>query len=355
MAAPGAFVGSLSRRAVGLAADRYGAQVMERDEELVGPGPACWQVQMVASGASGEASRHGEEATPDGLVTTSPGIASPRRAVQRIRLCATSSLGSTSGERRRGRPPNQQRPRRRTRTTCRPPHHRAGRGPSHVGRHSADTRIPTQSERPFTAGAGVTEWLAPLPTVTSTARSTTRRSTTTRPKPTSTKPPGKKIWVVYGRNAKARTALFRFLRSLELSPVEFGSAIKSGSPYIGEILEEGFKSVHAVVVLLTGDDEARLRALYRKKTDPEYEAKLTPQPRPNVLFEAGMAFGRFPRSTVVVQIGKVRPFSDVLGRHVIQLDNSPETRTEFANRLVSIGCAASMSGTDWLSEGDFAS
>jgi len=189
------------------------------------------------------------------------------------------------------------------------------------------------------------------------ARPARRRKAAPR-KRRSPKKPGKKIWVVYGRNDKARTSLFRFLRALELTPVEFSSAIKdtrSGSPYVGEILEKAFASVHSVVVLLTGDDEARLRGTYRKKSDPDYEAKLTPQLRPNVLFEAGMAFGRYPRNTVVVQIGGVRPFSDIVGRHVIHLDNTSETRTEFANRLGGIGCALNMSGTDWLSEGDFES
>jgi len=35
-----------------------------------------------------------------------------------------------------------------------------------------------------------------------------------------------------------------------------------------------------------------------------------------VLFEAGLAMGRHPRKTVFVQVGKVKPFSDVGGRHM---------------------------------------
>ena len=169
---------------------------------------------------------------------------------------------------------------------------------------------------------------------------------------------GKRVWVVYGRNEAVRRELFSFLRALGLTPVEFGSAIKltkSGAPYVGQILDEAFKSVQAVVVLLTGDDDARLKQSFRKKNDPEFESRLTAQPRPNVLFEAGMAFGHHPNNTIVVQQGSLRQFSDILGRHVIRLSNSPETRSELANRLASAGCAVDMTGPDWLSVGNLGS
>jgi hypothetical protein len=37
-----------------------------------------------------------------------------------------------------------------------------------------------------------------------------------------------------------------------------------------------------------------------------------------VLFEAGLAMGRHPRKTVLVQVGKSKPFSDVDGRHMVR-------------------------------------
>ena len=66
------------------------------------------------------------------------------------------------------------------------------------------------------------------------------------------------------------------------------------SPYIGQVLEKGFSIVQAVVVLMTPNDEARLREPYWGRNEPPEETQLTPQPRPNVLLEAGMALGLFP-------------------------------------------------------------
>lgn len=118
-------------------------------------------------------------------------------------------------------------------------------------------------------------------------------------------------------------------------------------------MDTAFREAAAVVVLLTPEDEARLKEKYRKQRDPVYERRLTGQARPNVLFEAGMAFGRNPQNTVLVQLGEVRPFSDVAGRHIVHLSNNPTSRQELATKLANAGCNVDTSGTDWLSAGDF--
>ena len=46
---------------------------------------------------------------------------------------------------------------------------------------------------------------------------------------------------------------------------------------------------------MIGDDLAKLRDIYLIKDEKPEE--FTPQARPNVLFEAGMAFGRNPDKT----------------------------------------------------------
>ncbi len=166
----------------------------------------------------------------------------------------------------------------------------------------------------------------------------------------------REVFVVHGRNEAARRALFEFLRAIDLRPVEWAAALEStgeGAPYVGQVLDAAFSRAHAVVVLMTPDDEARLREPFRSQSDGAYEAELTGQARPNVLFEAGMAMGRHRERTVFLEIGDLRPFTDVAGRHVIRLDNTSEWRQQLAQRLRIAGCPVNLSGTDWLSAGGF--
>jgi hypothetical protein len=109
----------------------------------------------------------------------------------------------------------------------------------------------------------------------------------------------------------------------------------------------------AVVVLLTPDDEARLRPFLQGRRDPIYEKELTPQARPNVLFEAGMALASHPTQTVIVELGQLRPFSDVAGRHTVRMNDSVEQRQALASRLRTAGCPVDLSG-DWRHAGNFA-
>jgi predicted nucleotide-binding protein len=167
----------------------------------------------------------------------------------------------------------------------------------------------------------------------------------------------RRVVVVYGRNAAARNALFSFLRSINLDPIEWGEAIRmtsNASPYIGDALNHAFANSQAAVVLLSGDDLARLGTRFIEDSDGTEERNLTPQPRPNVLFEAGLALGIHPERTVIVQIGRTRSFSDILGRHIIHLNNLPDCRHELVSRLKTAGCDVRVEGkTDWLHEGDF--
>jgi hypothetical protein len=57
--------------------------------------------------------------------------------------------------------------------------------------------------------------------------------------------------------------------------------------------------------------------------EPEYETRLVGRPRPNVLLEAGMAFGAQPTRTILVELGDLRPVSDLTGRNVIRLGAAP--------------------------------
>jgi predicted nucleotide-binding protein len=163
------------------------------------------------------------------------------------------------------------------------------------------------------------------------------------------------VFVVHGRNESLRKAMFEFLRSIDLSPMEWSEAVRltgEGSPYIGHVLDAAFTHAAAIVVLMTPDEIAYLQPQFGHGND-DSETKPAAQARPNVLFEAGMALGRDPRRTVLVEVGDVRPFSDVAGRHAIRLTNDPAQRQELATRLHTAGCATKLLGTDWHTAGDF--
>ncbi len=161
----------------------------------------------------------------------------------------------------------------------------------------------------------------------------------------------KKVMVVYGRDSKATKAVFGFLRALDLKPQEWSTLVQyanNGAPYVGDVLAGGFSNAQAVVVLLTPDDEARMCEELRGEHAPDHEKALMGQARSNVLFEAGMAFGTHPERTIVVELGTLRPFSDIHGRHTIRLDSTVAPLREIARRLKTAGCAVDDSGDDWL-------
>jgi predicted nucleotide-binding protein len=160
----------------------------------------------------------------------------------------------------------------------------------------------------------------------------------------------RKVMVVHGRDDEARRAMFDFLRALGLDPREWSSLVAetgSAAPYIGQVLTKAFETAKAVVVLFTPDDEGWLKEAFRQPDDPPEETQPTPQARPNVLFEAGMALGVQPDRTVLVELGKLRSFSDIYGRHVIRLDGTEKQLREIARRLKNAGCEIAENNDEW--------
>lgn len=153
-----------------------------------------------------------------------------------------------------------------------------------------------------------------------------------------TMPNERKVFVVHGRNNRLRTDFFSFLRALDLQPIEWSEALKltgKTSPYIGEVLDSAFENAQAVIVLLSPDDEVRLLPELWQAEEEVAEKEYQHQARPNVLFEAGMAFGRKPDRTLLIEVGKVKAFSDVAGRHVVRLSNDPDRRIDVAEYMGS--------------------
>lgn len=145
------------------------------------------------------------------------------------------------------------------------------------------------------------------------------------------------VAVVHGRNNQAVEEVFTWLRAVGLRPVEFRQAIswtQHGSPTIQAALDQLFARTQAVLVLLTPDECVRLHPRLAVDEPDERGA----QPRPNVYFEAGMAWVLNRRRTVFVWLGRVRPASDLAGLHAQVLDDSAERRDELFERLQVAGC-----------------
>jgi predicted nucleotide-binding protein len=172
-------------------------------------------------------------------------------------------------------------------------------------------------------------------------------------------PDSRKVFVVYGRNKQAMREMFAFLKMLNLSPAPWEEAVLAtgrNAPYIGETIDRLLQQAQAVVVLLTGDDEAQLRSEFAPYRASDDELLLLPQPRANVLFEAGMVLShdRLASRTILVEIGQVRICRNLEGRHRIKLSNKMEDRWALIHSLQKAGCAVKIPGDERLRNiGDF--
>jgi predicted nucleotide-binding protein len=164
------------------------------------------------------------------------------------------------------------------------------------------------------------------------------------------------VFVVHGRDGALRQSMFEFLRALNLHPLEWDHAIdeaRQGNPYVGDVLDIVMEKAEAIVVLFTPDDLAQLKEQFVKSGERTSEGKAQGQARPNVLFEAGLALGAHPKKTIMVQVGKVKSFSDIGGRHMVRLTNDQASRNSFANRLAQKCAAVNRIGNDWMHVGKF--
>jgi predicted nucleotide-binding protein len=121
-----------------------------------------------------------------------------------------------------------------------------------------------------------------------------------------------------------------------------------------DILNVAFSEAQAILIVLSPDDLAYLRPELQKPNDPEWERREIGQARPNVLFELGMALATGINRTVVVQVGDVRQFSDIAGRHILRLTNEPGDKSQLVDRLKPVGCPLDVTGkTHYFKTGDF--
>jgi hypothetical protein len=165
-----------------------------------------------------------------------------------------------------------------------------------------------------------------------------------------------RVFLVEGRDKKMGKALKELLRCLGLHVIEWEQAVAATgdpNPFIDDIVLAGFRIAHGAVVLFTGDDEVRLREGLLHNDDGPDEREMRVQPRPNVIYEAGLARALFPTRTVIIEIGSPKGFSDKSGRHVVRFDGSASARRRLLNRLEIAGFEIDDSGEEWLTAGDF--
>lgn len=161
------------------------------------------------------------------------------------------------------------------------------------------------------------------------------------------------LFVVHGRDTKLNEDMFGLLRALGLNPIEWSEAVaktKGNNPDVDKIIGGQMKTVQGIVVLISPDEQAKLK---NKFSETPAERTLQDQARPNVLFEAGWAFGAYPGKTLLVRVGNTRPISDLGGKHIMKLSNNAASRKELAQRLTKMKFKVNTNGTSWLTEFDF--
>lgn len=166
----------------------------------------------------------------------------------------------------------------------------------------------------------------------------------------------KDVMVVHGRNTAVRDAMFALLYAVGLQPIEWNNAVAragGGSPYTGHVVKTAIEQAGAVVVLLTADDLAKLDDPFLQSGDASDERNMTGQPRPNVILELGMALMADENKTIIVEFGKMRIITDILGRNSIRFADNPQSRQAILQRLESASCPVKRHGDYWMSAGNF--
>jgi hypothetical protein len=101
------------------------------------------------------------------------------------------------------------------------------------------------------------------------------------------------------------------------------------------------------VGLLTPDDVVLLHPDLQAARESASERSIGMQSRPNVLLEIGMALGIHEDRTILVEIGEMRPVTDLAGRHAVRMDGSPKQTNALKSRLETAGCTVNTSNPAW--------
>lgn len=167
----------------------------------------------------------------------------------------------------------------------------------------------------------------------------------------------KRVFVVYGRDGELSKSFFDLLYAVGLQPLEWERLVGptgTTAPYLGAVVRKAPHLAQANLVLLSPDDIVGLHPDLFQQNDHPYERSQAGQARPNVLFELGLAYMSYPKRTVIVEVGQLRPIADLAGLNVIRFDGSAPAVKKVISRLVQAGCPADTSGESWLDPSRFA-
>lgn len=142
-----------------------------------------------------------------------------------------------------------------------------------------------------------------------------------------TVPSNSKVFIVHGHNHGVKEAVARFLERLGLDPVILHEKPNAGRTIIEKFSD--YADVQFAVVLLTADDEGRVRG---SSGDPALRA------RQNVVLELGYFLGRLGRARVcaLYEAGVEIP-SDYQGVLFVELDKSDRWRFDLVRELRGAG------------------
>ncbi len=113
-----------------------------------------------------------------------------------------------------------------------------------------------------------------------------------------------------------RNTFFSFFHALDLRLRNFEQLVNvSGgtSPNIIDMVRRAPEIAQAIVVLMTPDDTVALHPDSRVIGILTSRPGVGGQARPNVLVELGMTLMAYPQRTIIVEMGFLRPVSDLSG------------------------------------------
>jgi transcriptional regulator with XRE-family HTH domain len=148
------------------------------------------------------------------------------------------------------------------------------------------------------------------------------------------------VFLIHGRDSQLAESFRDILQAVGLRPLGWAAAVLATgrpAPYVGEVLERAVRLAQAIVVVLSPDDIVTFHP-DMVTGDSLQETRLAGQPGPNVIFELGMAMALNPERTIPVEVGHLKPITDLAGLNVIRFDGSAIAVKKLLDRLRLAGC-----------------